>query len=278
MIKREKKQSSPASDGLQASVTAVAGGGACAVFYARACAVKHHIFNAAALLFSKVGVYIAYFAAIPIYVHVYGQASYGIVAFLGTLIGYSVLLENGLSYAVTLRYTRALARNETAAAERIVRAALFPYALLALVCAVVFVLSNNQIAQLIWQKPDYAVPLQMVGVTIAILVFDAFFVSIIQSHNKLVALNMIRLSVDIVRASALYIAVLTKDPLNSVTGAFLASAILKVSLDAWYCMGPLGLRRMFPFVIDGAEIRANLKLAPITIVITAAWLVISLFD
>ncbi len=251
---------------------------ACGDLFARARAVKHHIFNASALLFSKIGVYIAYFAAIPVYVHAYGQASYGIVAFFGVLVGYSVLLENGLSYAVTLRYTRALARNEKAAGQKIVRAALPLYGMLALVCAAVLFFSNDTIAQLIWQKQDYAGPLRMVGLTVALLVFDAYFVSVIQSHNKLVALNMIRLAVDIVRASALYIAIFTKDPFTSVVGAFLASAVLKVILDAWYCAGPLGARYAFLPIVDWAEIRANLKLAPMTFVITAAWLVVSLFD
>lgn len=241
-------------------------------------AIRQHIFNAGSLLVSKVLVYAAYFAAIPGYVHAHGQASYGVVAFFGTLIGYSVLLENGLSYAVTLRYTRALARNEEREPDRIVRAAVPIYGLLALTCALFFLTANGPLAGLIWGKQDYAGSLQWLGLAVALLVFDALFVSVIQAHNKLVALNMIRLAADGVRVAALYVAAHAEDPLRAVTLMFVASALLKLVLDAAYCFGRLVPKQMLRPLFDLGEAAANLRLAPMMIVTSMTWLVASFYD
>lgn len=241
-------------------------------------AVRSHIFNAGSLLISKVVVYAAYFAAIPVYVGIHGQASYGVVAFFGVLIGYSVLLENGLTYAVTLRYTRALARTEEAGAYRILRAAVPLYALVAMLCAVGMQLGSDQLAEFIWKKSNYAESLRLAGLVVALLVADAFFVSIIQSHNKLVALNMIRLSADVVRAAALYVAAYADDPLQTVIWMFLASAMLKLTLDAGYCLARLVSSKAIQPVFDIREIVENLRLAPMTVVISVTWLFITLYD
>mgnify|MGYP001227012035 CR=1 FL=1 len=241
-------------------------------------AVRGHIFNASSLLFSKVIVYAAYFAAVPVYVSSHGQASYGVVALFGVLIGYSILLENGLSYAVTLRYTRALARAQEIEANRIVRAAMPMYAMLSLACVLCFLLGADQLSLLIWKKTDYADPLRLAGLAVALLVADALFVSIIQAHNRLVVLNMIRLVVDIVRAAALYVAAYSENSLLPVIWMFLISAILKLALDAGYCLRFLVSKQIFRPLFDVREIVTNLKLAPMTIVISIIWLFVSLYD
>jgi O-antigen/teichoic acid export membrane protein len=239
---------------------------------------RGHMFNAGSLIVAKIIVYVVYFAAIPIYVAVHGRASYGVVAFFGVLISYSIMIENGLTYAVTLRYTRALAQGEDLGAQRVIQAALPLYISLALLCGVVFLLGADRLAEFFWPNSGYAGTMRIAGFAVALLVADAMFVSVIQAHNRLVALNMVRLAADVFRASALYLAAYTDKPLQTVVWIFLASAILKLVLDAWYCLVYLISTKSLRPLLDTGEIIATLKAAPTMVVISVASLVISLYE
>lgn len=238
----------------------------------------HHLLNGGSLLASKVVIYAISLFAIPIFVKYHGEGAYGILAFFGTLLGYSILIENGLSYAVTLRFTRCLARQELNESIVVARSALPIYVFLGLLCIIAFTIIGDNLSTFIWKKADYGYAIKVVGATIGVLVFDAFSASLIQAYNRLVALNVIRLLADSIRISSLYIAAFSNDPIVVMVWMFLASAIFKLVLDWLYCIFVIKIKEVYKPRLDFAELISNLKLAPSAFVICGLWLMISMYD
>lgn len=236
-----------------------------------------HLWNGGSLLFSKIAIYFLYFVAIPPFIHAHGQGAYGTVAFFSTMIGYTVLLENGLSYAVTWRYTRALAQDNPQP-EKIIRAAVPLYSLLAILPILFLGTMAEYISISIWNKLDYSSEIRLLGFAVAFLILDALPASVLQSHNRLVILNINRLIVDAIRVSALFVAIFVDDPLHTVILFFLLSAIIKLALDCWSCFKEVGASKIFRPLFSWGEVQANVRIAPLMFVVAGLSLIISLYD
>ncbi len=238
---------------------------------------RHHVLNGGSLLVSKVVVYFLYFMAIPPFIAAHGQGAYGLIAFFMTMIGYAVLLESGLSYAVIWRYTGKLERQESQA-QTVVQAALPLYAGLAVTVVAAIAFLAEPISQGIWQSPDYRLPIALVGVAVGLMILDAVPASVMQAHNKLLALNINRLIVDVLRVAALYVAIGAANPVMTVISFFLVSALLKLLLDSVYCVYGLKVGAVFWPRWVGSEVWANVKLAPAMFLVAAISLLIAVYD
>lgn len=236
-----------------------------------------HLWNGGSVLFSKITIYFLYFVAIPPFIQAHGQGAYGTVAFFLTMIGYTVLLENGLSYAVTWRYTRALAQDKLQP-EKIIRAAVPLYSLLALMPILILGINADNISILIWNKLDYSSEIRLLGFAVAFLILDALPASVLQSHNKLVILNINRLIVDVIRVLALFVAIFVGDPLYTVISFFLVSSIVKLGLDCLFCFKESSSTKIFSPLLSWDEILANARIAPLMFVVAGLSLTISLYD
>jgi O-antigen/teichoic acid export membrane protein len=236
-----------------------------------------HFFNGGSLLASKVIIYLLYFVAIPPLIRAQGEAAYGLIAFFSTALGCSVLLENGLSYTVTWRYTRALAKGFKGS-EEIIRAAIPLYSLLAIVTFLIMDIKATEISLIIWHKPEYSREIQMLGAAVGLLILDALPASVLQSHNQLFILNINRLLVDAIRVLSFFVAATSSNALHTVMMFFLLSAFLKLILDVIFCTSRVVKRHTFYPVIMWKEIKSNLKILPTMFSISMLSLLISLYD
>jgi O-antigen/teichoic acid export membrane protein len=236
-----------------------------------------HLINGGSLIISKIAVYILYFLAIPLFIKIHGQGAYGLVAFFSIMIGYTVLLENGLSYAVTWRYTRALAQGMTHP-EKIIRASVPLYALLSAVSILLLIMFAETISILVWNKSDYILPIRLLGLGVGVLILDALPVSVLQSQNKLAILNLNRFIGDGIRVSALFFAIFVENPLLTVVIFLLFSALVRLILDCVACFRESLSWEIFRPIFSINEIISNIRIAPTMFGIAALSLVISLYD
>jgi O-antigen/teichoic acid export membrane protein len=236
-----------------------------------------HFFNSGSLLVSKLIIYLLYFIAIPPLIRAHGEGAYGLVAFFSTVIGYSILLENGLSYSVTWRYTTALTKQANNS-EEIIKAAIPLYALLAIATFLIMSFFATEISEIVWHKPDYKREIQILAAAVGFLILDALPASVLQSHNLLFILNSNRMIADAIRVFSFFVASVTSNPLHTVMLFFLLSALLKLILDVIFCIFRIVEKQTFYPVILWQEIKSNFKLLPTMFSISMLSLLISLYD
>jgi len=238
---------------------------------------KKHFSNSASFLLMRVFIYAASLVVIPYFINQRGQDLYALIAFFSVMISYSVLLENALSYSVSLRYTTSLVKNPEESLL-IIQSAIPIYFLFGFLTLLGLNFSANILSILIWGTAQYSKFISFLGLILCLQVFDALFSSIIQSHNNLLKLNINRLLSDLIRLAGFILAVFFEPALQICLTFFLLGSIVKLYLDVKYCNKVIGSSNWFRPSFSMSEFKENARLAPFMFVNSALWLVISCFD
>jgi hypothetical protein len=237
---------------------------------------REHVWNFSSSIGLKLVVFVLYFLAIPVLVGTKGAEVYGVIAFLIALLGYSSLLDNGLTYTVQLRYVRALStRMDTP--ERVVRVAIPIYILLASIVFATLAPSGAGLSNTIWRTDAYAYVGPGLALLLALQVAGSLPAAVLLSHNRVALVNVARLAADVFRVGGLVSAAFANDPIAISLGFFVAGSAAKLAIDLFNCNRLVGLRNLRP-AWSLSEMGAVLGTAWVMWLIAAMSLITLLYD
>ncbi len=187
----------------------------------------------------------SYFAAIPYFLAHQGHETYGVVAFLLMILGYSSLFDNGITYTVTLRYVGALSMGSDDP-ESIVGYAFPIYAILGGAVAFSIFLFAPYISMSIWGSKEFSGITRGMSLVIFLQVAGALFASVLLARNKVMLVNMSRMTADVGRVFGIVLAAHSAEPLVVVVIMMAISSFAKMAIDLWNCSRLVGLPRLRP--------------------------------
>lgn len=237
---------------------------------------REHFWNFLSSIGLKVIAFALYFIAIPPLVATKGAETYGIIAFIIAILGYSSLIDNGLTYTVQLKYVRALTSNAVDP-ERVVRVAIPIYAFITLLIFFAVAPNGAGLSQLIWNTDAYAQLAPAVATLLALQVAGALPAAVLLGHNRVTLVNVARLAADLLRVTGLLVAAAATDPIGTTIFFCILGSAIKFAIDLYNCNRLVGLRRILP-LWSASETATLLKTAWIMWLIAAMSLVTLLYD
>ncbi len=206
---------------------------------------REHIWNFSSSIGLKLIVFVLYFLAVPVLIGSQGPETYGIIAFMIAILGYSSLVDHGLTYTVQLRYVQALSTG-AAEPERVVRVAIPVYALLSLIVLFTLAPSGSALSNLVWRTNAYAFAAPIIALLLALQVAGSLPATVLLAHNRVALVNVGRLAADMFRVGGLVAAAATDDPVAVALAFFVLGSAAKFAIDMSNCHRLIGLRRLPP--------------------------------
>jgi O-antigen/teichoic acid export membrane protein len=217
-----------------------------------------------------------YFAAIPFFIARQGHETYGVIAFLMMLLGYSSLFDNGITYTINLRYVRALSASAVDP-EYVIGCAMPVYAVMALVMFLIILAGSPWISASIWGHPGLTYVVAGMAFVIFLQIVGSIFASVLLAHNKVSLVNASRMFADLLRVSGIFLAARSAQPLTIVVVLLAVASAGKMALDVYNCSRIVGLRKL-RVRWSRAEVASILKASTVMWGIAIIGLIILVYD
>jgi len=189
--------------------------------------------------------FVSYFAAVPYFLSHQGHETYGVVAFLTMILGYSSLFDNGITYTVTLRYVRSLSSGGDNP-ESVVGYAFPIYTILGGIVFFALFLFAPRISTSIWGNEEFTGVVRGMSFVIFLQIVGALFASVLLARNKVVLVNASRMIADIGRVLGIVLAASSAEPLVMIVSMMAVSSVAKMAIDLWNCSKLVGIRKLRP--------------------------------
>ena len=184
-----------------------------------------------------------YFAAIPFFITRQGHETYGVIAFLMMLVGYSSLFDNGITYTINLRYVRALSASAEDP-EYVIGCAIPIYAVMALAMFLITLVGSPWISASIWGSTGLTYVIAGMAFVIFLQIAGSIFASVLLAHNKVSLVNASRMLADLLRVFGIFLAACSVQPLMVVVVLLAVASAAKMALDVYNCSRLVGLRKL----------------------------------
>jgi O-antigen/teichoic acid export membrane protein len=237
---------------------------------------REHFWNFSSSVGLKLIVFVLYFLAVPVLIGSQGPETYGIIAFMIALLGYSSLIDHGLTYTVQLRYVQALSTGVDAP-ERVVRVAVPIYALVSLIVLITLAPSGSILSNIVWRTDAYAYTAPIIALLLALQVAGSLPMTVLLAHNRVALANLGRLAADALRVVGLLAAAVTDDPVTVALGFFVVGSAAKLAIDLFNCHRTVGLRPILP-AWSVREAGAIFRTAWVMWIVAGMSLVVLLYD
>ncbi len=181
-------------------------------------------------VFYKITTTLMYLIAIPLFIRARGEKEYSIIAIFLLIHGFVALIDAGFSYALGLRYMRAIATKNSIAKYIIDRGFSF-YLSIAGIIFLLSIIYSKSMSNYFFLSPDHAVEMILYGLSISFLVMSSYFVVVLQAQEKISRINLHRFILDAVKsAGLLFVLFLSLNSHNYIYFVFTGS-VLKLYLD-----------------------------------------------
>lgn len=204
---------------------------------------REHVVNFSSSILLKVISFSLYFAAIPFFISHQGIGEYGIVAFIITVLGYSILLDNGITYIINLRYAQALSLGERDP-EKIVRSGFPVYIIISVFLLVGGIYYSENISNSVWGSSEHGDAVAYLSFALAVQVIGSIFSCVLLAHNKVGLVNGGRLVADVIRVSGLFVGAISDEPVLVAVLMFGLGSLCKVMVDIYNCSRVIGLGKL----------------------------------
>jgi PST family polysaccharide transporter len=186
--------------------------------------------NVAVSLTFKVLTSLLFLILVPYSIRTMGAESYGIAAFFLTMHGYVSLLDSGFSYALGLKYTRAIV-NDPHEAQSILSAAIPLYLFISVLALIGFFLFRFQLSRMAFASEAYAFHMGLFGVVLAVTAIDSMLVTVMQGHEKISQIVVGRFILDLVKVAGVTGMAFFKLQPDMIVWFIVASSVLKFAFD-----------------------------------------------
>ncbi len=205
---------------------------------------REHFVNFSSSILLKVITFALYFLAIPFFISHQGNGEYGVVAFLIAALGYSILLDNGITYVINLRYARSLSLGESDP-ERIVRSGFPVYLTIGALVMIGGISFSENISNAVWGTIKYKNEVAWLSFALALQVFGSIFSCTLLAHNRVSLVNGGRLVADVARVIGLFSGAVSDDPILISVLLFGVGALCKMAVDIYNCNRLIGLDKFY---------------------------------
>jgi O-antigen/teichoic acid export membrane protein len=178
-----------------------------------------HVRNVSSYFVARVVTSALYIVVLPLFLKHQGNAAYGTLGMALVVFSYVSVLDLSIGYPVSLRLSRALARNSPRAGL-VLRHAAPLFLAVAVVVGTLLYMSSAEITRLFELDPRYVVLFRLLAVASGFIIGSSYFCAVLQAHNRVDWINYSRLILDFSRAAGL--------ALGAFTGVTVALAVVVV--------------------------------------------------
>ena len=204
---------------------------------------REHFANFLSSIALKAIAFGLYFAAIPFFLAHQSHETYGVIAFLMMILGYSSLFDNGITYTITLRYVRALSAP-SADPEYVVGCAMPIYAVVGAGLSLTVLAGASWISVSIWGDNKLTYVVAGMALVIFLQIIGSVFASALLAHNKVSLVNASRMLADLGRVFGIFVAARSVEPLLIVVIMMSVASAAKMALDVYNCSRVIGLYKL----------------------------------
>lgn len=204
---------------------------------------REHFVNFLSSIALRAAAFGLYFAAIPFFLAHQSHETYGIIAFLMMILGYSSLFDNGITYTVTLRYVRALS-TPVDDPEYVVGCALPIYAVMGSAVSLIILAGAPWISVSIWGDNNLTYIVVGMALVIFLQIVGSVFASVLLAHNKVSLVNASRMLADLGRVLGIFVAARSTQPLLIAVTMMAVASAAKMTLDVYNCSRLIGLQKL----------------------------------
>ena len=219
---------------------------------------EQHVRNFFSFILCRAVALVLFAFSVTYFLNGRGRVQYGTIALLFTVFSYITMLDLGMSYAVNLRFTRALTRSRDDA-HRIVAAAVPVYFTAGVLAGVILMLAAPMLSHALFASGEQTAAIRVLGATSVFVLMSAVLTGTIQAYNRVDLVNLSRAILDVAKAAALIVAAQSENPVLVAMWAVLLGVVLKTVADALIVRKLVGgLGRLAP-IVRLAEVRLNLR-------------------
>ena len=228
-----------------------------------------HIRNVSSYFVARVITAALYIGVVPLFLKRQGSAAYGTLGIALVVFSYVSVLDLSIGYPVSLRLSRALARNSPRAGM-VLRHAVPLFLGVALAVAALLYLLSAEITKLFELNSQYVVLFRLLAVASGFIIGSSYFCAVLQAHNRVDWINYSRLILDLSRAGGLAIGAFARDGVTVALAVVVAGCAGKVALEFHFAKRLAGGIRAFRPALSWRSMRAMWALgAPMAILVVS---------
>jgi len=205
---------------------------------------RQHVQNVSSYVVARIVTAAMYLGAVPLFLRHQGNAAYGILGLALIAFTYVGILDLTIGYPVSLRFSRALARNNPRATMVLRRAAPVFLAVTIVVTTSLY-LSSPEIARLLKLGSHFVVIFRLLAVAAGFVIASAYFCAVLQAYNRVDWINYSRLVLDFSKAGGLAIGAFVPDGVTVVVAVVVAGCAGKAAAEFAFAAKLLGGIRDF---------------------------------
>lgn len=211
-----------------------------------------------------------YAVSVPFFINRVGEKAYGILTLILLVFSYLYILDFGLGYAITYRYTRKLAIGSSAATAILSKGVLF-YIVSSLFFGLALMLFSDHLSMWFFNSMIYANLFKLASICCFFLMMSYFFTGILASYNCMYLTNASNLVLDLIRNISLILGAIFHGNLFLVVSIIIFGTIVKLMMDLYFVLKKVGTLTWMKPVYAPKELIFNLKLgSPMLIVLAFA--------
>lgn len=187
---------------------------------------RQHIQNVSSYVVARIVTAALYLGIVPLFLRHQGNAAYGTLGLALVAFTYIGVLDLAIGYPVSLRFSRALARDNPRASMVLRRAA--PVFLGAtIVVTTLLYLSSPEIARLFELSSHSVILFKLLAVASGSVIASAYFCAVLQAYNRVDWINYSRLILDFSKAGGLAAGAFASDGVTVVVAVVVAGSAAK---------------------------------------------------